>query len=115
MVDGPEIGPQVSRQQTHQGTLAGAVGADQPGDAGPQLQCHLIDTDDGTIPLRDPFADEHGRHSQRRGHLLDRRCGRPAAPFRGELPFALLRTMALAFLSFHHLDGPDPQDQVAQT
>ena len=56
-----QIRPQMSGDEAHERTLAGAVGADQAGDARPQLQRHLVDADHGAVPLRDALAQQDGR------------------------------------------------------
>ena len=61
----PRSGTQLAGYQAHQRAFAGPVGANQTRDAGAQFQCHLIDTDDRAIPLRDALAQQHRRRGRR--------------------------------------------------
>ncbi len=59
--NGSDIRPELTGGKFHEGGLAGAIGADQPGDAGAQFQSHLVDADHRAIPFGDMVEMEQGR------------------------------------------------------
>jgi hypothetical protein len=56
--DGADAGAELARGQAEQRALAGAVAADQAGDAGAQFEGHLVDADDGAVPLGDAVEEQ---------------------------------------------------------
>src|SRR5207253_3170247 len=59
-LDRAEIGTHQAGGEAQERALAGAVVSDQAGDAGAQFEGHLVDADDGTVPLRDVLEEQDG-------------------------------------------------------
>ena len=65
-------GAKLAGRQLQQRRLAGAVGAEQPGDAGADFERQLVDADDVAVPLGNFVEVDDGRHFSRSSDLIEK-------------------------------------------